>query len=229
MNTRTALAVTMLLALCSIAAAIRSSQTRTSPNPRPSRLQPPRTSVWTRRSRYSQVGTRLHAVIDDLTAQTGVRIRCGKSEKDWQTRDLPVTVIVKDITLGKLLQALADATHCVVHHERSDPDRPLTYRIVRDEQLLADVEAFSRRDKELKMAHASWTWDALARLGSLPVGAVKAPNGKPEIAKELPRTLAIARILHELGDDGKKRVFSGEPILLCEKTFKSPRCSTTST
>ena len=47
---------------------------------------------------------RLHYVIEDLAAKTGVSIRCGSNNQDWQVRDLPVVVSAREIPLGKLLE-----------------------------------------------------------------------------------------------------------------------------
>ena len=57
------------------------------------------------------VGVRLKTVIEDLSSTTGVKISCGKTKDDWRVRDIPVVVCVKDMPLGKVLRAIADATH----------------------------------------------------------------------------------------------------------------------
>ena len=54
---------------------------------------------------------RLHNVAEDLSAITGVKIRAGRSSKDWRVRDIPLVVCVRDLPLGKLLHALADCAH----------------------------------------------------------------------------------------------------------------------
>ena len=66
---------------------------------------------------------RLYAVIDEIAKTTGVDIRCGKDNKDWPVRDIPVIVCVKDMPLGKLLRLIADSTHLVFtvkHLDSSD-------------------------------------------------------------------------------------------------------------
>lgn len=43
---------------------------------------------------------RLHYAIEEISAQTGVRIRCGANNQDWQIRGMPLVFAVKDMPLG---------------------------------------------------------------------------------------------------------------------------------
>ena len=42
---------------------------------------------------------RLHTVLERLSDETGVRLNCGRRKDDWQVRDIPVVVCVKDVPL----------------------------------------------------------------------------------------------------------------------------------
>ena len=79
---------------------------------------------------YTGTGKRLHTVLEDISKMTNITVRCGKDKDDWQVRDLPVVVIVKNMPLGKLLQTLADCTHLAF--SSNQVDGKTTYRIWRD-------------------------------------------------------------------------------------------------
>lgn len=83
------------------------------PNTRPAVYAAPAPvdARMTRKITYFSGRTRLHYVTEGIARQTGVTIRCGKDKNDWPVRDLPITVCANDIPAGKLLQAVADATH----------------------------------------------------------------------------------------------------------------------
>lgn len=53
----------------------------------------------------------VHKVLEDITAQTNVPLRCGTSKRNWQVRDRRVTMFVKDMPLKDFQKALASVLH----------------------------------------------------------------------------------------------------------------------
>lgn len=166
---------------------------------------------------YQKGYARLHTILDDLTAQTGVTIRAGYNTKDWQVRDIPMFVSVRDVPLGKLLTALGDAAHVQLTTLRveGEKDKNRTYRLYRTK---AYQESISRpvEDKLAKgLELAKWSWDALvaySRLNNPP-----ALPASDELGTSSQEVSLVGRILASLPQDRRERIFAGEPCSLTTK------------
>jgi len=114
---------------------------------------------------------RLCDAVSDVAKLTGAKLRCGKNTRDWQVRDIPVVVCVKDMALGNVLRALADATHVRLLQEKSQRiagEQVFSYRLcrtARDQQALD--RSFRARDEAVGELR-KWAWDALASAASMP-------------------------------------------------------------
>lgn len=149
---------------------------------------------------YDSGYKRLHDVADDIAKLSGVSIACGKNSQDWRVRDIPLVVCVKDLPLGKLLRAVADATHTRVALERVGSDSAKHYRIYRrqrEEQAIANL--ISARHA-IKLAQVEWQWDAMTAYG-------KSGKEIPGVAKSL---LPLGRLIAAFGPDAKAKMLDGE-------------------
>jgi hypothetical protein len=114
---------------------------------------------------YDSGYKRLHVVANDLAKLSGVSIACGQNPKDWRVRDIPVVVCVKDMPLGKLLRATADATHTRIALEKVGNDPIKHYRIYRRRKEEQAIENLISARHEAKLAQVQWQWDALVAYG----------------------------------------------------------------
>jgi len=165
---------------------------------------------------YSSGGDkRLHTILNDVAAATGVSISCGKSKDDWPVRDLPLIVCVKDVPLGTVLQSIADCAHLElfssqtkkgwVHHIRSDG---------RLEDLLA------KRNKAL-LARAGIEWDLWTQLAAASDDEL---HKKCDAVRDLHYPMGgafscasirdLAKIVAALGPDNKRRMLAGDQIVV---------------
>ncbi|MDO8682028.1 MAG: hypothetical protein Q7N50_00905 [Armatimonadota bacterium] len=157
---------------------------------------------------------RLHVVTDDLSKMTGVTIHCGKNNSDWQARDIPVTINVKDMSLNKVLMALAEVCHLTVSSRKPDEIVNVwTYRLSRNKKGKDDLERYINKQIE----DASDAWDAAVRFAGVPDSALK---GSPEVVEELKKDRLIGKILAALEPDAKDRVFTGDSIILNGKSSR---------
>lgn len=146
------------------------------------------------------VDMRLHTVLEQLKEKTDVTIRCGKDERDWQVRDIPVTVCAKDIPLGKLLETIASSTHLLLSKERIGD---LTiYRIWQDLKHRKALDDYFAAKDAVDEAMPSWEWDAASLLKDYQ------PGSNPDNAYLL-QGKHLAQLLAALGPGAKDRVMSG--------------------
>ncbi len=151
------------------------------------------------------VNMRLHAALDRLTETTGVAIRAGTDGRDWQVRDIPVTICVKDMPLGKLLQTIAASTHLLLSKERVGENT--VYRVWRDMKRRRELEDFFKARAAADTAKADWDWEAACK--------AKATAGDGQ-SKDIYRTVGsgLGGMLSALGPDAKNLVMSGTALKL---------------
>lgn len=149
---------------------------------------------------YDSGYKRLHVVADDIAKISGVSIACGKSPKDWRVRDIPVVVYVKNMPLGKLLRAVADATHTRVASERVGDNPVRHYRIYRRLREQQAIENLITEKHEKKLAQAQWQWDAAVAYG-------KSGREIPDVDKLLS---PVAKLIASLGPNARDEMLDGE-------------------
>ena len=180
---------------------------------------------------YEAGQERLHTILKDLSDLAGVTIRCGTSTKDWPVRDIPLTICVKKMPLGKLMQAIADTSHTVIKSESQEADEPLRYRFARDLKTKEEIAAAGREVNETRWARIGWSWDALVKFGESSISEPKVnmdlfeqmvpPERRDAESEQLREGLdrakfikPLGQILASLGPEWKARVLAGETIVL---------------
>lgn len=208
-----------VMLLCTISVGVGAvSKVTTDPNARGSAAASPVNQTadkrLTRKTTYESGYTRLHSVADELTKLTGVSIRAGSSTKDWQIRDIPLVICVKDLPLGKLLSAIADSTHTLLSSQTLDNGEK-AYRFYRNKRLQTEIDGKLQAAHRKQYEQIEWAWDAMLQLA-------KSTEAQKELAKTMPdsyrRMVSNARLLDSLGADAREKVFSGEKITISGTT-----------
>lgn len=163
---------------------------------------------------------RLHYVVEDLGAKTGVTIRCGTNKDDWQVRDLPLTVSARDIPLGKLLEAITSATNLEIVAETVKNDAGQAekqYRLSLSTRARTALENYVAKQQAESRAEQEQAWDALVANADIPDSDVDtASNPRAQAARD------IAKILKHLGPEAKAKVMAGEGIDIAPGTYPDP-------
>ena len=169
---------------------------------------------------YTGTGKRLHTVLEDISKMTNITVRCGKDKDDWQVRDLPVVVIVKNMPLGKLLQTLADCTHLAF--SSNQVDGKTTYRIWRDRSRQKQLDEYFQNRRDYALCRINWEWDSWAKLGQLPESDLRCRLNKRKGARPVKteRLVSAAKLMAALPVDAKSRFFAGEEAIY--KASNSP-------
>lgn len=156
---------------------------------------------------YDSGYKRLHVVVEDLARLSEVSIACGSGTKDWRVRDIPLVVCVKDMPLGKLLRAVADATHTWIASPRSgDSKAPKAYRIYRRAREEAEIDSLLQSRHEVKIAQVNWQWDAMVAYGKSP----EITDFRKEYAIFGKPLWPLAKLMATLGPDAKSQMLNGE-------------------
>jgi hypothetical protein len=166
--------------------------------------------------------TRLHYALEQISAKTGVTVRCGANKDNWQVRDLPVVVCAKDIPLGKLLRAIADSakldlTAETIETGKGKPEK--VYRIWFSARSQAEMDNYIAEQRESSRAQMSHAWDALVANADVPDSSFK-PDAA--LANGFHTSRLVARILKDLGPEAKAKVMAGGRIDVTARTYKKP-------
>ena len=154
---------------------------------------------------------RLHAAIDQLSNQTGVKIRCGTASDDWRIRDIPVEVCANEMPLGKLLRAIADATHLALISSKVEDER--VYRISRTRALADELAEYEEQNRQHGYAMAVWEWDCAAALKDVPASVMDRVQGVGQKAS----FAAASEMISALGPEARDKILGGESIRLSVK------------
>lgn len=160
---------------------------------------------------------RLHYVIEDLAAKTGLRIRCGANNQDWQVRDLPVAVSVQSMPLGKLLEMLASATDLELIAESIQSGSGKTekqYRLSLSSRSRNALANYLDAKHQASVDRESQMWDALVAHADIPDSDFSAPTGIFGAGARV-----LSKILKDLGPDAKAKVLSGQKVELTTKDY----------
>lgn len=162
-----------------------------------------------RKITYNSGSKRLHAVVDDLRKLSGVSISCGQNKSDWRVRDIPIVVCVKEMPLGELLRAIADATHTWFASEKIGSEPLKSYRIYRRYIEEQRIDEFFRSRHEARLEAAKWQWNALSAYGKSTENIDLPDWVSAARASTLRQT---ARLIASLDPDAEDRMLAGETL-----------------
>ncbi|MEN6356313.1 MAG: hypothetical protein ABFD83_04430 [Armatimonadota bacterium] len=176
---------------------------------------------------YTSTNKRLHTILEELSKETGVVIRSGKNANDWQVRDLPLFVCVKDMPLGTLLDHISNVTHLLL--SSTTVDGVPQYRMWLDAARRKEIEQYLAKRTEQAVAKEKWTWDEWVRLGQMPESelskSVERHTSEPDgytypSEAEVDSAVKFAKLMAQLPAQTKDKVFAGEPLII--KTKDAP-------
>lgn len=151
---------------------------------------------------YDSGPKRLHAILDDIAELSGVSLISGKNKNDWRVKDIPMVICVKDMPLGKLLNAITAASHTRLGSEKtSETDPTRKYRVYRRTPDEAAIEDYIKRLEGADLARAKWQWDTVVAYGK----AAELPG--------VPRKMhCAAKIMASFGPEAWSRLAIGETL-----------------
>lgn len=157
---------------------------------------------------YNSGYQRLYYVADDLKSLSGISIGSGTTKSNWQVRDIPVIVSAKDVPLGILLNTIANCTHLQLSVATSDTDKSKIYKFIRTSNILKDYDKSVDASSKAELDDAEWCWNVVAEFGKT------ASIGMADVPME---TSILSKLIYQLGEQGKQKVFNGERIVLNTK------------
>ncbi len=167
---------------------------------------------------YESGYKRLHCIIDELSAKTGVTIRCGANKDDWAIRDRPMVVSVRDMPLGKLLETIASSADLDLAAETIKDTKGKSERVYRlffSSRSQAALDTWISTEREASIKRQSDLWDVMASVAD----ATKSTQ-YPDDGTRLGRS--VAKILKQLGPDAKAKVLAGQRLDISVKAFAKP-------
>ena len=152
---------------------------------------------------------RLAAIVEEISTATGLKIGAGKNADDWESRDVPLTVYVKDVPVGKLLSWIAESAHMVLQSSKigkDEDEKSKSYRILRDKKCQQELD----NDAKAELEWGMWAWDVWTKLGN---SSTLVPPTEPGISLFGP-TWATMKLIAALGPETKEKIFAGDAVLL---------------
>lgn len=162
---------------------------------------------------------RLHYAIEEISAKTGVTIRCGANNQDWQVRDMPLVFAATEMPLGKLLEAIASAANLELIAETIKSDSGRTekqYRLSLTSRARIALENALEDKYRASVEREGRMWDALVATADLPDAAFGPLNGFANSAR------VLGKILKELGPEVKAKTLAGQKTDLTTSSFSIP-------
>ena len=160
---------------------------------------------------FTQKDVTLYDAIERLSADTDVRILAGRDGRDWQVRDIPVTVCARDMPLGDVLRALALCSYCMLSHEEKDDADDVdngTYRIWRDKRRRDIIDDYMSQLESIDSRRAARALEAGSLFDQIPDEKISLSDGWAPVYK------GLSRLLAGLGTDARTALNDGKPIRL---------------
>ena len=86
------------------------------------------------------------AIMNDLSAATGITFRAGYNNEDWQVRDRKMNIFARDVPLTELMSSIAHVMK--FKWKRAGKEGGYTYRLFMDRKTLLDAENQRLREEE---------------------------------------------------------------------------------
>jgi hypothetical protein len=151
---------------------------------------------------------RVHTVVSRLSQMTGVVMAAGADDNDWRSRDIPIVVRVKDIPLGRLLYAIADATHLHLARFQKGDDKPY-YRMYRTTRRQNEIDGNPDARREAAVAIGEWDWDMWRQLKDLPIPETDTGPTKYGISPRDPMVRGFSEVIASLSQKDRDMVLAG--------------------
>lgn len=133
-------------------------------------------------------------ILADLSKMTGVTLKAGYGDSDWQVRDRKMNVFVKDVPLLNLMNSMGRVMK-FIWSKNAKVDPP-TYRMYMDRMQLSAAEA--ARNK----AAADWRQDMMDRRAKLLDYIKDPPNySSPAELEKLKKENPYLYLMHQRGTD----------------------------
>jgi hypothetical protein len=167
---------------------------------------------------YEARNRRMHDVVSDLRAMTGVRIDCGKNLDDWEVRDLALTMRVQGLKLDKVLRYIAFATYSGVIQQRIGGTR--AYRIVR--MSSAPSKDLCKAILAHRVAWGQWVLGTISALERIPDSQMAPRSPTPRFESDLARARAWSRLLKVLDPRIGERLMKQSTVSLSPRFAPRP-------
>ena len=163
---------------------------------------------------YEAAQKRLHTVTDELSKLTGVTIRSGESSKDWQTRDVPVTIYAKNLPLRLLLHSIAESSHLQL--VSYDADKVRCYRIKRDPAQSKALEEYRDKEKQAWLNKTAWEIDVLSKIGNMSDSDYKTIQNDLKDFESQDNQIfhCMAKVAASLSSKDREKLLNGENVAL---------------
>lgn len=159
---------------------------------------------------YEALHTRLSTVLGDISRTVRVEIKCGVDGNDWHVRDIPISIYAKDIPLGKLLTAIAHATHTTLGSTQAGA--ATAFQVYQDEAQTKAIADYEQATSDYNRALASWRWDVTQHLKDIPTSQVKLRGHVT--AMDIAALKKVSVLLSAFGPEYKKRALDNEAIVI---------------
>jgi hypothetical protein len=99
----------------------------------------------TQKVTYEARGKSVKVILADLSKISGVTLKAGQSDSDWQVRDRKMNIFAKDVPLSNLINSMARAMKFTWNRSK---DEVPTYRLYMDRRTLLDAESQRLREED---------------------------------------------------------------------------------
>ena len=105
-------------------------------------------------------------ILDDLSEMTGVTLKAGYNNSDWQVRDRKMNIFAKDVPLGHLMNSIARVM--MFKWSINEDADPPTYRLYMDRRTLVSAEnQYLRQEQKAEQELAEKREEMLTGVGEL--------------------------------------------------------------
>jgi hypothetical protein len=172
--------------------------------------------------------TRLHSAISAISGASGVKMYCGSSSRDWQVRDMPVVICANDVSLGTLINLIADSYYLTV--SKTTVHDEIIYRLRRPKLYQDYLAKYRKATEDFQVENEQFLWNVFSTAGLL--GAEDADLAYADIMKRNPsfgdiyaspignarlgfdEIQVYGKLLNALGQQGRDRLLGGEVLQL---------------
>lgn len=149
----------------------------------------------------------LYQIAEDVSKLSGVTIKCGRNDYDWQTRDIPMAVSVKNIDLESFLTLLAKSAHVRFEIDESTlKNNPYerVYKLYRTDEDDKAIRLIEIKNKDIAMSNSI---DKLHLDWDIVVDGAKLPKEEQDF-------YTLNTLVASIGEEDKAKIFMGESYVI---------------